>query len=86
MNAETIVRGLFYRNCNGYAMAAVAVLNLGIDWVVYIGGCPVELSEKDAYRWVAEHGDKLSNIAHKKIIAGLLDNGGFAKPDEPYRY
>lgn len=77
------IYGLMYRNSNDYAMAAVMVVNEG-DWRVYIGGCPVELREAEAYEWVARYGTKLSMPFNASLVVGLLKNGRIEMPVLPY--
>lgn len=64
MESET--RKLRYWNGNGGAVAIIAVVNKLdngriFDWAVYIGAGPSE-HEADCVAYVAEHGDKLSDI------------------------
>ncbi len=49
-----------YYNANYYATAIVASITEGIDWAAYIGGASAEVSERDAVKFVAERGCKLS--------------------------
>ncbi len=53
-----------YYNANGYAMAVVAVVNHDneelFDWAAYMNGCSANISEREAWEWVAEYGCKLS--------------------------
>ena len=77
--------GLLYFNCNGFAMAAVFVCTVGVDWKVYMGGCPVHLSTEDAFEWIALHGASLSWKWQSELIRALLEEGGCSVPTEPYR-
>jgi hypothetical protein len=79
---KPVVRGLLYRNCNGYAMAVVAVMTER-DWCCYMGGCPADAKEQEAYNWIAENGDKLDSFADEELIGALLR--GYVRPALPYR-
>ena len=48
-----------YYNCNGHAMAIVAVVTEDIDWTVYANGVDAALNDQDAAVWVALYGVKL---------------------------
>ena len=54
-----IITGRYY-NANWQAMAIVAVVTEGVDWAAYANGVDYSLTEPEAVRWVAEHGEKLS--------------------------
>lgn len=49
-----------YYNANYYATAIVAVITEGIDWAAYIGGADKSITEKEAVKFVADRGCKLS--------------------------
>ena len=49
-----------YYNCNGYAVAIVAVVTEEVDWAAYIGGSDGKLSEKETIEWVVRKGAKLT--------------------------
>jgi len=58
--ARKVIRGRYW-NCNGVAIAIVAVVTEGIDWAAYIGGGCGSMTEheKDAVDWAAKYGAKL---------------------------
>jgi len=58
-DGDLLLREGWYSNAEGFAVAVVAVVNPGVDWVAYIGGTDLTEHEEEAVRWVAQHGAKL---------------------------
>ena len=77
MKGDTkLITGRYY-NANYYATAIVAVITEGIDWAAYIGGANYQLPQKEAARYVADRGDKLSEQDARYFFPDI---------DLPYRY
>lgn len=65
---KLLLRGKYY-NTNGFAVAIVATITLGIDWAAYIGGAD-PWSEEAAYQWVALYGAKIDEDLARLLFKG----------------
>lgn len=58
-DGDSLLQEALFYSSNGYNVAVIAVVNPGIDWAAYVGGCDGRSTERDTAYWVARYGCKL---------------------------